>query len=87
MHYSAAMHIQPPALLLAAGVLAGAGLLPHGMAAEPAPSRPAAATANPDIARAEAQLAAANANVAAARAAFSCSEPSSRRTWTGLLRK
>lgn len=43
-------------LLLAAGVMAGAGLLPHAMAAEPAPSRPAAAAANPDIARAEALL-------------------------------
>ncbi|KAB2967563.1 cache domain-containing protein [Zoogloea sp.] len=49
-------------LLLAAGVLAGAGLPPHGLAAEPPSPRAPAAAANPekaeraDIARAEALL-------------------------------
>lgn len=43
-------------LLLAAGVLTGAGLIPHGRAAEPSPRAPVAAVANPDIARTEALL-------------------------------
>lgn len=43
-------------LLLATGLLTGAGLVPHGLAAEPPAPHTAVVAANPDIARAEALL-------------------------------
>lgn len=43
-------------LLLAAGLLASAGQVPHGLTAEPPAARPASTPANPDITRAEALL-------------------------------